>query len=346
MTVRTRFGASAAATRRHGDGEPVTGSSRLQIRDGESGILARLSSAASKIEGPLERGYGYLRRVFDVDRCYQSILGRTPDFASRIEMPDEVFTSALILDALIDSPLSPRVKARITDFLSASHDGGLFSYFVDRGLLPADVDDTGLALSVLVTAGAVSPQIAHAAASKVLGNVDDAGVIHVYLPPRGEREDRHRVDPIPCASALYLAYLLGREDEARPTEDYLIGVLREQGSAPPKAFYYYLSPDVLLYWGSRLLRFERFRVRYRHVVERALRARIGSSDNALDLALRVITAGSLDVDVPLERVALRKAQRPDGSWPIVPIYKLGRSAAYVGSEAVVTALALRALGEP
>jgi hypothetical protein len=250
------------------------------------------------------------------------------------------------MDALFDSALSTRVKARIVDFLSASHDEGLFSYFVEPGLLPTDVDDTGLALSVLVTVGAVCPQLAHAATSKMLDNVDDAGVIHVYMPPRGEREDRRRVDPIPCASALYLAYLLGREDEARPTEDYLIGVLREQGSAPPKDFYYYLSPDVLLYWASRLLRFFRFRTRYRHVVEAALRARIARSDNALDLALRVITADRLHIDNTPERVALGQAQRPDGSWPIFPIYKLGRSEVYVGSEALVTALALRALGGP
>jgi hypothetical protein len=318
-------------------------SDALRIREGESGILEQLSSIARKSESPLERGYGYLRRVFDVDRCYQSILSRTPDFATRIEMPDEVFTSAVIQDALMDSALSPRVRGRVVDFLAASHDEGLFSYFVEKGLLPTDVDTTGLALSVLVRAGAVSPQVAHSATSKVLENVDDAGVIHVYMPPRGEREGRSRVEPIPCANALYLAYLLGRDDEARPTEEYLIGVLREQGSATPKDFYYYLSPDVLLYWTSRLLRFDRFRARYRHVVEDALRARIGTSDNALDLALRVITADSLHIDAP-ERVALRKAQKPDGSCPIFPIYKLGRSHVYVGSEALVTALALRALG--
>jgi hypothetical protein len=246
----------------------------------------------------------------------------------------------------MDSALSLRVKTRIVDFLSASHDEGRFSYFVEHGLLPTDVDDTGLALSVLVRIGAVSSQIAHSATSKVLENVDAAGVIHVYMPPRGEREDRRRVDPIPCASALYLAYLLGREDEARPTEDYLIGVLREQGSAPPRNFYYYLTPDALLYWASRLLRFDRFRTRYRHVVIDALRARIGRSDSALDLALRVITADRLHIDDTPERVALQNAQRPDGSWPICPIYKLGRSDVYVGSEALVTALALRALGGP
>lgn len=90
-------------------GEPVTAeSSAWKVRDGESGILARLSAIASRSESPLERGYGYLRRVFDVDRCYQSVLGRTPDFAAWIEMPDEVFTSAVVLDALFDGALSPR----------------------------------------------------------------------------------------------------------------------------------------------------------------------------------------------------------------------------------------------
>ncbi|APR76455.1 Hypothetical protein A7982_01802 [Minicystis rosea] len=291
----------------------------------------------------MEKGYRYLRQTFDVDRCYQSTLSRTPDFAARIEMPDEVFTSAIVLDVLRDCGLSPRVKSRIVDFLRESQEEGLFSYFVEPGLLPRDVDDTGLALSVLVEANAVSQSVAQAALTKVLENVDEAGVIHVYLPPRGEREGRCRVDPIPCANALYLAYLLGRQAEAQPTEAYLLEVLSAQRSATARGFYYYLSPDVLTYWTSRLLRFEPFRARYRSVVEDALRVRLGSSDNALDLALRAVTADNLGLEGVAERAALLQAQRPDGSWPIAPIYKLGRSDVYVGSESIVTALALRAL---
>ena len=291
----------------------------------------------------MEKGYRYLRQSFDVDRCYQSILSRTPDFAVRIEMPDEVFTSAIVLDVLRDHGLSPRVKSRIVDFLGESHEEGLFSYFVERGLLPRDIDDTGLALSVLVEAGAVSESVAHAALTKVLANVDESGVLHVYLPPRGEREGRHRVDPIPCANALYLAYLLGREAEARPSEAYLLDVLAAQRRATAQGFYYYLSPDVLTYWVSRLLRFEPFRAKYRDVVEDALRARLGSSDSALDLALRAVTADNLALEGVAERAELAQAQQPDGSWPIAPIYKLGRSDVYVGSESIVTALAVRAL---
>jgi hypothetical protein len=292
----------------------------------------------------LERGSRFLRRVFDVDRCYQSVLSRTPDFAARIEMPDEVFTSAIILDTLRDtSLLSHRIKARIVDFLAASHEDGQFSYFVEKGLLPRDVDDTGLALAALIHAGAVPREVARRAAGKVLENVDDAGVIHVYLPPRGEREGKARVDPIPCANALYLAYLLGREDEARPTEEYLVEAVRQQGNAATRGFYYYLTPDVLIYWASRLLRFERFRARHLRTIEGALRARLGSSEDALDLALRSITANTLGIDAAAEKAALSAAQREDGSWPIVPVFKLGRSSVYVGAEALVTAFALKAL---
>jgi hypothetical protein len=321
-------------------------SATLLLREGESGILERLSAVAKRGESAVERGARHLRQVFDVDRCYQSVLSRTPDFATRIEMPDEVFTSAIILDALRESALlSHRVKARIVDFLAGSHEDGLFSYFVEKGLLPRDVDDTGLALSALVHAGAVPRETARRALSKVLENVDEAGVIHVYMPPRGEREGRPRVDPIPCANALYLAYLLGREDEARPTEDYLIDVVRQQGRTALKSFYYYLTPDVLIYWTSRLLRFEKFRERHERLLADAVRARIGTSDDALDLALRSITADALGIDNERERAALAAAQQADGSWPIVPIYKLGRSNVYVGCEALVTAFALKALEE-
>ncbi|WP_437622825.1 hypothetical protein [Sorangium sp. So ce1151] len=317
----------------------------MTLRQGEAGILERLSTLSRRDEGPIDRGYRYLSRTFDVDRCYQAALSRTPDFTSRIEMPDEIFTSAIILDLLMESRLSSRVKRRLTEFLGESHEHGLFSYFVDASLLPRDVDDTGLALSVLVKVGAAPVGVALSAVSKVLQNVNDAGIIHVYMPPRGERENRCRIDPVPAANALYLAYLLGREDEARATEEYLIDSLRPEKFACPNAFYYYLTPDVLLYWASRLLDFDKFLQKYAHVVEGALRARVGSSDVPLELALRVITANRLRIDNASERDALRRAQTPDGSWPISPIYKLGRSDVYVGSEALVTAFALKALDD-
>ncbi|WP_437599970.1 hypothetical protein [Sorangium sp. So ce590] len=332
----------------HTDGQSTvsmcsTQADMLSPREGEAGILKRLSALGRRDEDPIDRGYRYLSQTFDVDRCYQATLSRAPDFTSRIEMPDEIFTSAIILDLLMNSRLSSRVKRRLTEFLGESHDDGLFSYFVDASLLPRDVDDTGLALSVLIKVGAAPIGVALSAVSKVLQNVDEAGIIHVYMPPRGEREGRCRIDPIPCANALYLAYLLGREDEARPTEEYLIDSLRPEKIARPDAFYYYLTPDVLLYWASRLLDFERFTQKYAHVVEGLLRARIGSSGVPLELALRVIAANRLRVDNASERDALRRAQKSDGSWPISPIYKLGRSDIYVGSEALVTAFALKAL---
>ncbi|WP_437967810.1 hypothetical protein WMF04_00280 [Sorangium sp. So ce260] len=317
----------------------------LSLREGEAGILERLSALSRTDENPIDKGYRYLGRAFDVDRCYQATLSRTPDFRSRIEMPDEIFSSAVILDLLMNSRLSSRIKHRITEFLGERHEHGLFSYFVDTSLLPCDVDVTGLVLSVLVKLGVIPAETARSAASKVLENVNDAGIIHVYLPPRGEREGRYRIDPVPCANALYLAYLLGRESEAQPTEEYLISSLRTQEIARSTAYYYYLTPDVCLYWVSRLLDFERFRQKYAHVVEEALRARMGSSDVPLELAYRVITANRLRIDNASEREALRRAQNADGSWPNSPMYKLGRSDVYVGSEALVTAFALKALDD-
>lgn len=317
----------------------------LNLREGEGGILGRLNALSRRDENPIDKGYRYLCHAFDIERCYQAVLSRTPDFTSRIEMPDEVFSSAVVLDLLMNSKLSSRVKSRLTEFLDAHHERGLFSYFVDSSLLPRDVDVTALALSVLVKLGIVPLDVAHSAASAVLQNVDDAGIIHVYLPPRGEREGRYRIDPGPCANALYLAYLLGREDEARPTEAYLIRALRPEAIASTNVFYYYLTPDVLLYWVSRLLEFERFRENYARVVEDALRMRTGSTDVPLEIAYRVITANRLGIDAAPEKEALRRAQNPDGSWPVHPMYKLGRSDVYVGSEALVTAFALKALDD-
>ncbi|MGK4008102.1 hypothetical protein WMF31_36125 [Sorangium sp. So ce1036] len=326
-------------------GKPPAQHDVFSLREGETGILGRLRAPNLRDESPIDRGYRYLRRAFDIDRCYQATLSRTPDFMSRTEMPEEAFSSAIILDLLMASRLSSRIKSRITEYLGEYHEHGVFSYFMDTSLLPRDVDVTGLALSVLIKLGVVPMDVAHSAASKVLQNVNDTGVIHVYLPPRGEREGRYRIDPVPCANALYLAYLLGREGEARPTEEYLIGSLSPENAARPSAYYYYLTPDGLLYWASRLLEFETFRQRYAHLIEDVLRARIGSSDVPLELAYRVIAANRLRIDDTSEREALRAAQNADGSWPASPMYKLGRSDVYVGSEALVTAFALRALDD-
>jgi hypothetical protein len=315
----------------------------LPVRQGESGILKIINQKRMERdkESFIDRGYRYLRRQFDIDTCYQAILSRTADFSRPFEMPAEIFTSAKILDLLMASRLGWRMKRRIIEFLCENHQDGMFSFFVDRELIPCDVDCTALALSVLMKANAVSARFVHSAATEVFRNVDGRGIIQVYLPPRGEREDR--VDPVPCANALYLAYLLNREHEAEPTEQYVINILRSGSFLDPATFYYYLSPDVFIYWMSRLLEFDRFKARYRPLVETAWRARAGTSRDPLELAFGIIAGQRLGFEDADAKEALRAAQKENGAWPVSPFYKLGRSNVYAGSEELVTAFALKAL---
>lgn len=114
---------------------------------------------------------------------------------------------------------------------------------------------------------------------------------------------------------------------------------------------YYPSPASFLYAMSRL--HAAFPERYQ-AVRPALAAAAATPDltNPLNLALNILAAGNIAAsDIALKpglderRAVLISQQRPDGSWPFCPLYRLGRHEVYFGSPDITTLIAVKALDD-
>ncbi|HET9958921.1 MAG TPA: hypothetical protein VFQ61_30735 [Polyangiaceae bacterium] len=273
---------------------------------------------------------------------FPAYLSDTSDFEKRLETPPEVFTPALILNALSECGIEPDFLEDVVDSLmEAFTDRGLVHFFRDRDLLPADIDCTAVLLETMHRYQRVLKFEVDGALSRVARNRDDQGVLRVYIDPDPSRVDR--LDAAACANALYTFELFETVVDARPTLEYIEKYLRsddfEQGTR------YYPSPDVILMFLSRWLRDAAS-------APQPLRelARLRTSDrlrqttgNALDLAARVTAANNLGLSSGQALERLISLQRSDGSWPAAPCFKFGRNVRYFGSESLTTAFALRAL---
>ncbi len=316
----------------------------MKVKEKESGTLIELLNM-HKEQNFLDTAYKFLRKEFDLIDCYQSCISREKNFAKRLEIPIEIFSSALILSTLKDSKLEPEIKKHIVLFLQKHHQQGLFSYFTDKSILPNDTDDTSLALSVLIEHNAISLDVAHAAASKVFENVTEEGIVHVYLPPRKQREDYFRVDAVVCANVVYLAYLLKRQEEVLPTIDYLLNFVKSHSYLQSDKFIYYKSPQAFLYFLSNSLRFKQFSHIFQQYLKEGISITQKKGYSPLDLAFEIIFCQRLGIECHYAKQQLKAMQKKDGSWKICPIYKFGRSNVFFGSSAIVTAFAIRALDD-
>jgi len=253
----------------------------------------------------------------------------------------ESFTAMLVADLLIGQPEHREVVRGILDTLRAElGDEDVFYFFKEHSLLPADADCTALGFSVLIRGGEMITPRANQALDRILANSNRSGVVETYFDPTGERAGI--LDSVVCANVLYLGYLLGREDELRPTLEYVERVLLTR--AYIEGTRYYHSPDTFLYVLARLVR--RFPALHGELLEplrEAVRERQGASSFSLDLAQRVIAARWLRIDDGNESAKLLELREADGGWPADALFRYGRKRVYFGSRALTTAFALRAL---
>jgi Terpene synthase family 2, C-terminal metal binding len=291
-------------------------------------------------EADVKRAIGFLR-----EHCapngFPSFISRDPGFSSRVESPEEVFTPMLILRSLGDSGLDvPGEKQQLNRVRRAFTHQGFVHFFVDRGLLVADVDCTAVALELMRKHGVSLPFDLDRTLDAIAANLDDAGVLRVYLDPDESRKDR--VDAAVCANALYLFYLFGREADVKASEQYVWDHLtRAQFLAGTR---YYPSPDIFLLFLSRLLRdFERSRARFAAAVEERIRGRLGLPGSNIELSARIAAAGNVGFLAERELEELVLAQGADGSWLATPCFRFGRQQGYFGGESLSTAWGAHAL---
>ena len=298
-------------------------------------ITPTISDAAARAYSFIEHKWMESRDVFF---CVTSHSRR---FDTANKAPSELFTTMMISELLRDFPGYERIAGEILHRLASTMTGrGTFHFFTDPNRLPADIDCTSVGLTLLSQTGMLSSQDLESGIRIILNNVNENGVIEVYINPGSDR--RGIVDPVVCANAMYLLALYGVQEEAEATNHFLLQVLQDERYA--KGTRYYPSRATILHRFARLV--HRFPVRYGMLYDplcRELRKCMGTSYYPLDLAQRIITASLLGMASRAEQQQLARLQNADGSWPADGFFRYGRTKIYFGSRALTTAFALKAL---
>jgi hypothetical protein len=256
------------------------------------------------------------------------------------EFPDEIFTKLIITDLVFKDKPELKISSNLlTELKNAQCEEGIFNFFDNDCLLPADIDCTAIGQALLVETGQADLHIVHQVVDRILDTVNEDGIIQVYFPPCGHRS---YVDPVVCVNALYLIALLGREKEAQQTEDHVFEHLRTQAYLAGTR--YYPSPDIFLYFLARLIdKFSYFREKLGDQLRQALETRIGNTQLPLDLAARVITAKVVGISNKIDENGLLLSKNGCNRWPADAFFRFGTRHGFFGCEALTTAFAVKAL---
>ena len=295
-------------------------------------------------------GLSYLIMLYQQNK-FQSFISSTPDmlkpvqspealFPGLTEFPSEIFTQLMITDLVFKHKPELEISSDLLiELENIQVDGGIINFFRDDSLLPSDIDCTAIGLAILVETGRADLNIINQVVDRILDTTNEAGVIQVYFPPFGHRA---YTDPVVCVNALYLIALLGREKEAKKTEDYVFEHLHTQAYLAGTR--YYPSPDIFLYFLSRLMnRFPYYQEKFGDQLRQELNIRIGSTELPLDLAARVIAAKTVGFSNDFEEHELIFSKNGYGGWPANAFFRFGTRVGFFGSSALTTAFALKAL---
>lgn len=300
----------------------------------------------------------------------------------------ETFSSMLIMQLLgsgheSKGSWSGQLIRKLAPLIRARSWNGRYRFFFDDNGFASDTDCTGVAASALYETGHLTRDELLQSGAQLLAaaapfdvpadkNLDGEsqkpngalhrGVVMVYWEDGVEpgvklRGRKH--DAATCANALYALELAGREGLVdlhgviAATRQYVFEHL--QSGAYHEGTRYYPSPDVFLYFVSRLCaRFGEYREIFGPSLRAALAERNATSPNpgspddsmmSLNLAMRVLCAENLgDMDASDQKAWLASQQELDGSWKACPFYSLGRLPVFFGSSTLTTLFALRAVG--
>ncbi|KAM7219118.1 alpha-D-glucose-1-phosphate phosphatase YihX [Rhypophila decipiens] len=222
---------------------------------------------------------------------------------------------------------------------------------VPGGVFPDDLDTTSLALQVLPPSrdGLVTSVL-----DKMASCANADGTFMTYFDP-----ERIRIDPIVSANILGCFYSFSRGHLFPKTLDMVHEFIRGR-SYLPNGTKYYPSPDVCLFFLSRLLDAPPendstgLRQRLAPLLATQVRERIQASlmggdqsrGTALDIACRILSSAQVGIpprEYEHERRALLELQAGDGSWETGWIYQYGSTGIKIGNTAVTTAIAVKAL---
>lgn len=281
-----------------------------------------------------------IERQFAPGLGFPSQISEYRDFSHPYPSPPEVFTTAIVAQCLLDVGAAAKVPTGCLEVTrNAFTADGLVHFFHDRELLDADLDCTAIAHSLCLGLGCRDPRLDRAV-GLMLSNTNEAGVFEVYLRPRPGHCGR--VDECVLVNVLYLLHQLGLAHDADASwqcvqrfllsDAYLLGTR------------YYPSPDVFLYFLSRLVRdFSAPRETLLPPLRERLMARRGADTPCFDRALRVSACANVGLEAAEDVLVVASARRHDGSWATSPFFRYGKAERYFGSESLSTAVGAQAL---
>lgn len=220
-------------------------------------------------------------------------------------------------------------------------DQRLFSWYygpIPSGLkeFPPDVDCNSLAYSVF---DHLDDGARQGVMDQMLQYVDSEGILQGYLS-----DDKVRVDILMCVNGLALFNEYGRGHQLAATEEWIFKVLDTR--AFRDGTHYYPSPDVFLYYVSRLLRkAPNLRQRFGHVLRDCVLERTEAGGDALALASRLIAAARCGVRNDRNMERLLALQREDGSWEAGVVYQFTRVSGVAWHQGLTVSLAVLAIEE-
>ncbi|KAJ5153652.1 uncharacterized protein N7500_009091 [Penicillium coprophilum] len=249
----------------------------------------------------------------------------------------ENFAQLLILDVIGNREL---VRLETWDrtwnyFIGKPCDRLICPSELTTGDFPNDLDTTSIALSIIPTEKSVLWSVM----DEMLTFTNEDGIFMTYFD-----HSRPRVDPVVCVNILYLFCQHGREIEAARTFEWVLDVLRNR--AYQAGSRYYPSPDVFLYFLTRLSRVVRDGSRREELLsllQPRVTERIGTDGSVVSLSTRILACCSMGIVNHCDVPKLLALQSRDGGWPVDWIYKLGSSGLKVGNRGLNTALATKAI---
>ncbi|EAW17241.1 uncharacterized protein NFIA_006050 [Aspergillus fischeri NRRL 181] len=157
---------------------------------------------------------------------------------------------------------------------------------------------------------------------------------------------RPRTDPMVCVNILRLFYHYSRgmDPSLRATKDWVHQVLLN--FAYIHGTRYYTSPDVFLYYVSKLVQENPGSDICRAIVPlltSRLRARVNADGDSIALAMRIIACQALGIPDELDLQKLLSLQSEDGGWEVGWLCCTGKRGIRIGNRGVATALAIHAI---
>ena len=142
-------------------------------------------------------------------------------------------------------------------------------------------------------------------------------------------------------------YSFGRGEQLGHTLQMIHSVLLDRTYI--QGTHYYPSPDCCLFYFGRLLQSSddvHLQAMLGPLLKERMQERVGQSGNALDLATRILTCSSLDLNCDIDRRALLDLQCEDGGWNAGWMYTYGSTGMKIGNRGVTTAMAVKAIASP